>query len=459
MKLIQKFRNYVRKVDTYVYAFPNGVRLVLSVNPATIDFDMSVVIRAGKYYENQLELPDGSAHFLEHILAGNPNKLFRTKKDLDEFEFGNKSRAGFNSNASTSRKFLYFYAHANQNAADRIVRYLGAKVDFPIDTIENYIEKERKIILGELHRDQKLERDVNYQYNHTIYGMAYPEYAKKVIGTEESIATISADDLRKYYHQAFTADKTIIAIQTSHKLSTKQKLMLTGISKLFAPANNGFKITKPDLGFKFKEGYFHDPDKRGNYLSLSFYRRSKAQIDYQQEVADYFCESLFYKLSHDYLREEKHLIYDPETFSESALFDYQNMGFGLTATDANLPTVLDEIYYQLTELWKNFLKSDEGKKWFAHQVSHYIYQRNLRHNSDFAEDIAVNILSGDEVGYDFRKAVKVARKFTVEMLETEFGKILSLPVVAWFNTGLASEKVEAIFHNSKLYKNYKLRLK
>jgi predicted Zn-dependent peptidase len=458
MRQVNTYWNAPRKIKTYEYRCDNGLPIVVSINPATVEFVMTISVNGGKYYEEQIDVPYGTAHFLEHILAGNPNKVLTTLGAKDKFTFGNKTRAGFGPNGSTGKKYMNLYAQGHEDAADRIIDYLTYEVDFPLDKIEDYIEKERAIITGEIHRMLKTERDTSIQYDKNFWGDTYPEFAQATIGTVESLQTITADHLRKFYAEVFTADNAVISIQTSKQLTKLQKAKLEKLSKLFSDKKSQLKINAPDLAFKFRDGYFHDPDKQGTFVSISYFRRDPKDVDYEQRVHSYFIRGLLYKMMHDHLREEKHLIYDPDTFSDGELFDYVGSGIVMTCANDNLRSVLDEIHYVLTEYWQKFLNSVEGKRWFNHKVSQYIYLTNLNYDDEFAATIGRLILRGEDYEYDFRKSVKVARALTIDKLSQGIKRYFELPVGIWFKTSLEIEEAKKIFADSKLAELYKSRL-
>ena len=107
MKKLQEFTDSLTKIKHSIYEFENGIQFLHAQNPSSIDYVLTVIVRAGSSFETIANVPHGTAHFLEHILSGNPNKLLKSKFEIDEFESGNKDEPEIYTNASTYQKYIY----------------------------------------------------------------------------------------------------------------------------------------------------------------------------------------------------------------------------------------------------------------------------------------------------------------------------------------------------------------
>ncbi len=187
MKIIKKWVDTNEKTTNYRYSLDNGMEFVHAVNPRSRECNFSVVVSGGMAFEEEIGVPQGTAHFLEHIIFGNPNNFLKTKDKFDSFTFGTKYRPGFSSNATTTRQYVYFYGHGNRKASKRILKYIYAVMNYPKKRIGGFIEKERNIILGELERMYKEDKDSGLEYDKLFIAPYYDFYKKK-----------SYWDIRKY---------------------------------------------------------------------------------------------------------------------------------------------------------------------------------------------------------------------------------------------------------------------
>lgn len=118
MKLLDKFKDKNYSAENRIYQFKNGVRLVYSYKPDIKDVDLDIIFLAGSYFEKQIGVPNGTTHFLEHMMM-NPNAKFKTQKDIEEFTFGNSRKPTFYKNAANYKNFVKFYAYGHTKGLDR----------------------------------------------------------------------------------------------------------------------------------------------------------------------------------------------------------------------------------------------------------------------------------------------------------------------------------------------------
>lgn len=158
MKLKYKFKNKYHNITYKVYETENGIKVLHLDNPATVEFDFSILFKAGTSFEEKENVPHGTAHFLEHMLL-NPNKTFKTKEEINKFEQGNKTRPAVNTNANTTRKNIYITSNSNQKGYMRSLERVESILEFPKRKFALQMEKERGIILAEKSRKLKKEKD------------------------------------------------------------------------------------------------------------------------------------------------------------------------------------------------------------------------------------------------------------------------------------------------------------
>ena len=151
--------------------------------------------------KNEYEkVPDGVAHFLEH-------KLFEQENGEDPFSFFSKNGADVNAYTSFFGTTYLFSGmeHFNEN-----LKYLLNYVESPYFTDEN-VEKEKGIILQEL----KMHKDNPYRAGKIkIIENAFVKNPIRipVIGTEDSIKSITKEDLYTCYNTFYHPSNMILVI-------------------------------------------------------------------------------------------------------------------------------------------------------------------------------------------------------------------------------------------------------
>ena len=147
-----------------------------------------------------MKVPDGVAHFLEH-------KMFEQEKGVDPFTFF--SERGADANANTSA-FKTTYLFSGPDFFEENLNYLLDYVQTPYFTDEN-VEKEKGIIEQEI----KMYEDDPYSrlYEGTLFN-SFKEHPirKSVIGTVESINSITKEILYKCYNTFYNPGNMIVVV-------------------------------------------------------------------------------------------------------------------------------------------------------------------------------------------------------------------------------------------------------
>ena len=189
---------YYDKINNLeVYVVPNnkgeGNYAVLTTKYGSID---NKFILDGK----EIITPQGVAHFLEH-------KMFESENGTDPFNF--YAEKGADANASTSY-FKTSYLFSGSDNFEENLKFLLEYTNKPYFTDEN-IEKEQGIIGEEI----KMVRDDPYRrmYEEIMSNVFINHPIKNsVIGTKESIASVTKEDLYKVYNSFYQNSNMILVV-------------------------------------------------------------------------------------------------------------------------------------------------------------------------------------------------------------------------------------------------------
>lgn len=169
-----------------VEVLDNGMRVALEHLPYLHSASVGVWIKTGS--ANERPEIAGISHFLEHLFfKGTKTRTARELMDAIE------SRGG-QMNAFTSREYTCLYVKT-------LDRHVATAIEILADVLKNSIyadlEKERNVILEEI----ASAIDVPEDYVHDVLSQhIWPDHSlgKPVAGFEETVSTISLDDVSSY---------------------------------------------------------------------------------------------------------------------------------------------------------------------------------------------------------------------------------------------------------------------
>jgi predicted Zn-dependent peptidase len=450
MKKLQTFTDSLTKIVHTTYELDNGIKIFHAKNPSSIEYVLSVIVRAGSSFEDINKVPHGTAHFLEHIISGNPNKLLKSKFEIDEFESGTKEDPQIYSNASTTKKYMYLYTYGNEQGSNRINLRVKSMLDYPIENIKKYIEKERKIILAEQSETNKEEFDKYLQFSKFIYTKDN-SFTHPVLGEKEDIERISTKDITKYLKNQFKPENILITIQTGRNLLPKEKEKIEEIGKIFDKKQKEKTYPKAKINTTKRIHHFKDNQIEGISLAILYQLPFTKTLNYKLEILEYLFESLMRKISHDYLREKLGLIYSSHIATHSGLsFNKRIVGYELIIQPENYDKVLESLNDMLEKKIEKFLNSKEGEIWFESAISRYIFPRNIPYRTNYAERKALPILEDAEV-FELDKGVKEALKISMEDVSKYIKEFFNNTPLFWIESDSEGKKLIKTLEKSKLY--------
>ena len=139
---------------------------------------------------------NGLAHLFEHmVFKGAGGRSARETSDLVE-------EVGGDLNASTDRELTAFYASLLAPDLELGVRLLGDMIRRP-HFEGRHLELEKKVVLQELAEARDTASDIVFEQ---LQDAAFPDQAlgRSVLGTEQSIRSITVDDLHEWLGTQFT---------------------------------------------------------------------------------------------------------------------------------------------------------------------------------------------------------------------------------------------------------------
>jgi predicted Zn-dependent peptidase len=452
MKLKSEFKNKYSKIHYRIYELDNGIAVIHLENPTTIDFDFSIVARAGSFYETKESVPKGTAHFLEHMFF-NPNTYYKTKSNFEKFEAGNRQRPRIYINAGTTRKNIYLTGHSNHQGSSRVVERVANLIDFPKGEFTKFLEKEREVILAEKSGQKKQGKNPMEESIRFLLEDSAPEFVYSPVGEIGEIKKVTLEDLHKYFIKRFTTGNTIFAIQENVSPSPSLKKKLEEVSKRFV-SQKADEYPGLELENRFKIGFFYDDTLTGVNAYLFYFEKEEKDFDYKYAATKDISYELINKLAFDILREKEGLIYNLSTFERKAYtFGYNIQGISFISEIGKFSKTLESLHTILEKDIFEFLNSQRGKDWFLDVLSTFIYPRTVPYNSKLTEDVSSTYLERGEV-FNNNIYVKEAKKVTVEDVKRFLRKRFNTPPHIWLESGGKKKELEKVVKDSSFGKRF-----
>jgi predicted Zn-dependent peptidase len=192
----------------------------------------------------------GAAHYLEHLLfKGTAQRSAATiAEEIDA--------VGGELNAFTTKEHTCYHAHVLDRdldlAIDLICDVLGEALLDPSD-----VELERGVVLDELAmRDDDPEESLHDEFCAALFG-SHP-LGRPVLGTAESVTTLSRDALHRFYRTRYTPERMVLAAAGN----VSHDAVLAAVTRSFGSHLNGDALPMPPRG-----GRAEVTDRRGLVFS------------------------------------------------------------------------------------------------------------------------------------------------------------------------------------------------
>ncbi len=190
-----------------IYKFSNGLQLALCPMAHTRSVAIGVFVGAGA--ANESKEISGISHFTEHM-------LFKGTSKRTAFDIANEMESvGAQINAFTARHMTCYYTISTDEHTEHCMEVLS-DILFNSTLLDEEIDKERKVILEEISRDEDDPEDVcNEGLASVFYGDT--PMGRPILGSRENVNSFKSIDIKKYLELYYVPSNTIISIAGSFK--------------------------------------------------------------------------------------------------------------------------------------------------------------------------------------------------------------------------------------------------
>ena len=322
---------------------PNGQRLITEKLDHLRSVCLGFWIPAGSRDEpGPLE---GASHFLEHLLFKGSSR-YTAEEIAQVFD-----TLGGELNASTSREYVVVYGRFLD---DQLVVAMDVMADMLITPTFADLDREREVILEEIAMVEDSPQDLIHDVLAEVVLDGHP-LAHPILGTRQSIADASEEDIRGYHRQRFQFSDMVVAAAGNVSHDAVRELLLerqpisTGVEPKRTPAQ---PLVKPRRHFLEKETEQMHVCLGGVGLARDDGRR------FQLSVLDsLFGGSLSSRLFQE-IREKRGLVYS--VYSFSSLYQETGLtGLYFGCRPERLEAVMDTVGRELLRLVQEPVPEDE----------------------------------------------------------------------------------------------------
>ena len=181
----------------------NGLRLITSTIPHTRSVSITIFIGTGSRYESEAEA--GASHFIEHLLFKGTERRPTAREISEAIE-----SVGGIINGGTDKELTIYWCKVAQPHFQLALDVLTDMLLHPRFDPQD-IERERRVIIEEINMSKDSPPEL---VNMLIDELLWPGHplGRDVVGSKESVATITRDIMLNYLQGQYLPDNTVVAI-------------------------------------------------------------------------------------------------------------------------------------------------------------------------------------------------------------------------------------------------------
>lgn len=219
------------------HTLANGIRIVSFPMPSTETISVLILVKVGS--RDEKAGVQGVSHFLEHLFFKGSEK----RPSAEEISHLLDS-IGAHFNAFTTKEFTGFYITSSYDKLELVLDILADVLIHPLFAIDE-IERERGVILEEM----RLFYDTPSRYIGDVFeDLLWQNHplGRDIIGTSETLAAMTPDDITSYFRDHYHAPQTVISVAGKFENTHLYGLL----ERFFAPFdkgtdNHGYPATLP----------------------------------------------------------------------------------------------------------------------------------------------------------------------------------------------------------------------
>ncbi len=203
----------------------NGLRVLTERMTQVRSISIGVWLTRGSRHETAEQ--SGIAHFVEHMLFKGTST--RTAEDIAQAI----DSIGGQLDAFTAKEYASYYIKVLDEHLPLAIDILADIVRNPAFTADD-IEREKKVVVEEI----KMVEDTPDDLVHELFTQGFWEnhpLGRPILGTKESVESLTADSLRGYFRNAYTARNLIVSAVGNLEHERVRELVADKLGSLASP--------------------------------------------------------------------------------------------------------------------------------------------------------------------------------------------------------------------------------
>ncbi len=397
-----------------IYQFSNGLRLALCPMEHTRSMAIGVFVGAGA--ANESVERSGLSHFTEHM-------LFKGTEKRKPFDIASEMESvGAQINAFTARHMTCYYTISTDEHTERCMEMLS-DIFFNSTFLPEEIEREKKVVLEEISRDEDDPEDV---CNEGLASVFYGESAmgRPILGSPENVEGFTRDDIVTYMNEYYVPSNTVISIAGSFE--TEDAINLA--SKYF---ENNFKSSKvaakPEKSLTHSASFVKiKPTEQAN-IAFAFpsYQFGHAKTEVVSLISNVFGGGMSSRLFQN-VRERYGLAYDIYSIASANLYNGSFSVF-IGTNPKNAEKASNAIRKEIENLKENGITAQEFNKGVEQLKTNVVLGSEsslslMRANGRYM------IMTGEM--FDVNKRLKIINSITQQDVDTAIRDIFDFDKVS-----------------------------
>lgn len=195
----------IRPMHFDLTTLPTGLRVITERVAGVRSAAVGCWVDTGTRDEADSEA--GASHFLEHL-------LFKGSEQLSAREISERFDAmGAQSNAFTSKDYTCYWARLLDDDLAEGIELLAEMLQRPAFRSEE-IDSERQVVIEEINMNDDDPGDLAHEEFFQAVFAGHP-LERPVLGTRQSVAAMTRDDLAGYWTRRYQAGSTVLAVAGS----------------------------------------------------------------------------------------------------------------------------------------------------------------------------------------------------------------------------------------------------
>lgn len=397
--------------EASIHNLENGQTVIIKEVHSNPIVTVDTWIKTGSINENDKN--NGVSHFLEHLFfKGSTN---RAPGEFDKI----LETKGAITNAATSKDFTHYYITIPSNYFDLAMELHADMLLNPL-VPRKELEKERKVVIEEISKDETAPQNVVYE---NLVSMLYTNhpYKRKVLGTREIISTIHRDEIMNYYNQFYVPSNMVTVIvgdiDTQHALDMVKKDFKCDFKKVvkedFAPEKQLLKQARKTAYLPSQSGYMLIGFRGAKITNNDSYA-----LDVLSTILGDGRSSVFYRN----IKDQKQLAYSIGAsnagFKDDGIF-YISANF----TPDNAKKLEDAIFEEIMNIQKNGVTSSQvelAKNIIARDT--YYSRESI---SNIAKEIGYTMVTTNDIKF-YKNYLDNIKKVTADDVKRAANKYLGV---------------------------------